>query len=425
MQGTIMGIVRSAAVFVVAVSVAACSVDKQEPPSLIGPSGFAQSITMTATPDTLPRDGSSQTVITVAVRDESGQPVSGRRLTLGTTAGTLSQSDVVTGNDGRVSFTLTAPAPGSTGNTVEVFATPVGGDANNAVTRTVSIALTGISNSTAPAPQFTVTPPAPGVGELVTFDASTTTDEGGPCGNACTYSWNFGEGTTRSGRIVTHRFGSAGTFTVVLTVTDAAGTTATRQQTLTVLMLPSPTVTFTVSPAAPVAGQQTTFTATATAAPGHSISRFTWNFGDGSAPQTTTSPSITKVFESTGTRVVTVTATDDLGQTGSFSAGVNVTSGVTVDFTISPEPPVVGQTVRFDPFASTIPAGVSVQEYRWDFGNGETATTTAGSPIASTRYQTAQTFNVRLTIVDTQGRTTTRSKPVTVTDPRAEQDRVR
>jgi PKD repeat protein len=415
MQGSIMGIVRSAAVFLVAATVAACSVDKQEPPSLIGPSGFAQSITLSATPDTLPRDGSSQSVISVAVRNESGAPVSGRRLTLGTTSGTLSQSEVVTGNDGRATFALTAPAPGSTGNTVEVFATPVGGDANAAVTRSVSIALTGISNSTAPAPQFTITPQAPGVGELVTFDASATTDEGGPCGNACTYSWNFGEGTTSSGRIVTHRFTAPGMFTVVLTVTDAAGTTATSQQNVTVLRLASPTVTFTVSPPEPLFGQEATFTATATAAPGHSISRFTWNFGDGSAPQTTTSSSITKVFDSPGTKVVTVTATDDLGQTGSFSRTITVMSGV--DFSISPESPIVGQTVRFDPLTSTLPAGVSAQEYRWDFGNGQTTTTSASSPVAQTSYPTAGTFTVRLTIVDSQGRTTTRAKPVTVAPP--------
>jgi PKD repeat protein len=114
---------------------------------------------------------------------------------------------------------------------------------------------------------------------------------------------------------------------------------------------------------------------------------------------------------------VTVTVTDDLGQTGSASTTVTVTSGVTADFTISPTNPVTDQPVRFDPRASTIGAGITVDEYQWDFGNGDTATTTPSAPIATTSYGSAQTFTVRLTIVDTEGRTTTVAKTLSVTTP--------
>src|SRR5688572_23220162 len=101
MKSTIAAVRRSVCLFVLAAGLAACGVDGQEAPSLIGPSGFAQSVTLTATPDRLPRDGTSQSVVTLTVRNASGQPVAGQRVTLGASAGTLSQGEVVTGSDGR------------------------------------------------------------------------------------------------------------------------------------------------------------------------------------------------------------------------------------------------------------------------------------------------------------------------------------
>src|SRR5688572_903275 len=112
---TIAQTFRIGAAVVLAAGLTGCGIESQDAPSLIGPSGFAQSVTLTASPDRLPRDASSQSVVTVFVRNESAQPVAGQRVTLGTSAGTLSQAEVVTGSDGRASFTLTAPPAGKIG----------------------------------------------------------------------------------------------------------------------------------------------------------------------------------------------------------------------------------------------------------------------------------------------------------------------
>ena len=53
---------------------------------------------------------------------------------------------------------------------------------------------------------FTFTPASPRILETVTFDASTSTNGGTACGSNCTYSWNFGDGTTGAGVIMTHQF---------------------------------------------------------------------------------------------------------------------------------------------------------------------------------------------------------------------------
>ncbi|WP_227133525.1 PKD domain-containing protein [Halorubellus salinus] len=82
-----------------------------------------------------------------------------------------------------------------------------------------------------PEPEFTATPSDPTTLEDVAFDASATTD---PDGDALTYEWDFGDGTTGTGETVSHGYDDAGTYTVMLSVTDAAGVTNTTTRTVTV-----------------------------------------------------------------------------------------------------------------------------------------------------------------------------------------------
>lgn len=58
----------------------------------------------------------------------------------------------------------------------------------------------------------------------VRFDASSSTD---PDGNIVSYDWDFGDGNTGSGRIVTHTYETPGAYTPSLTVTDDRGATHT------------------------------------------------------------------------------------------------------------------------------------------------------------------------------------------------------
>lgn len=79
--------------------------------------------------------------------------------------------------------------------------------------------------------------------QTLTFDASGSSDpEGQPI---AAYQWDFGDGTTTTGQVVTHSYDSVGTFTVVLTVTDDKGTTGATQQEVVIaeVMVPVPDVT--------------------------------------------------------------------------------------------------------------------------------------------------------------------------------------
>jgi PKD repeat protein len=66
-------------------------------------------------------------------------------------------------------------------------------------------------------------------------------------------------------------------------------------------------------------------------------------------------------------------------------------------------PTVSGATVTFDASASSSPIG-SIATYAWDFGDGQTATTT--SPTISHTYSTSGTFTVTLTVTNTAGTST-------------------
>lgn len=78
------------------------------------------------------------------------------------------------------------------------------------------------------------------VGESVIFDGSASSDEEGPIE---TYFWNFGDGNTASGIVVSHAYSTGGTFIVTLTVTDSGGLTAEDTATVTVITVDTVTIT--------------------------------------------------------------------------------------------------------------------------------------------------------------------------------------
>lgn len=403
----------------VALAGTGCSVENPKAPALAGPSEFGLSITLTATPDRLPRDASSESVVTVTVRDAQSRPVGGQRLALAVNVAeaTLSASEVVTDQAGRATFAVTAPPQTAQvpDNQLVVEVSPVGQDADSSRSRFVAIALSGAANTTAPTPSFTVTPASPEVKQVTTLDASATTDEGATCGDACTYSWDLGGEATRTGRIITYQFQTVRIHNVALTVTDAAGSSATTRTNVTVTAAARPTVSFTVAPTAPTAGQPATFTATSTVAANHLITRFDWNWGDGSTANQTSNAAITHTFSTAGTYIVTVTVTDDLGQTASSTSSVTVGSGVTASFSFSPTNPKTTDDVQFNGSPSTTTGGATISEWAWDFGDGNTSTETDAT--TSHKFSAARTYRVRLTVKDSNGRTGTLTQDVAVTVP--------
>jgi len=88
-----------------------------------------------------------------------------------------------------------------------------------------------------PIAAFTTTPVSGQAPLTVSFDASASSD---PDGRIATYAWSFGDGASGSGVTASRTYVAAGTFNVVLTVTDDRGATGTATRAVTVTSGPAP-----------------------------------------------------------------------------------------------------------------------------------------------------------------------------------------
>jgi len=318
----------------VLLTLGACTMKKQETPSLSGPSEYGTSIAISIAPDVLTQDGASQSLVTITARDSNGQPL--RNVSLraevaigGVRAdfGSLSARNLVTGSDGRATVVYTAPAAPAvavdTGTLVDIVITPVGSDFNNTAARTAAIRLVPPGIVVPPdglKPAFTFTPNAPIDSQAVLFDASTSSSAAG--NPIAGYSWNFGDGGRGTGVTASHSYATAGTYVVSLTISDALGRTAQKSESLTVGAGVDPTAAFSSSPADSLVNQPVNFTAAASkAAPGHTIRSYAWDFGDGTFGSGVTT---SHAYGLPRSYVVTLTVTDDSGKKGTSSATVTV-----------------------------------------------------------------------------------------------------
>ncbi len=128
-----------------------------------------------------------------------------------------------------------------------------------------------------------------------------------------------------------------------------------------------------------------------------SIVSATWDFGDGTHERALDlgRGNILHNYMAAGTYTATLTATDNLGATGSNSVVVNVvdTDIPTAKFRESPTSGATPLTVNFD--ASEAGDADGIVTYLWLFGDGTPETVTT-SPTISHTYNNPGTFQVRL-----------------------------
>lgn len=306
---------------------ASCTMKSQEAPPLTGPSEFGTSVGVQVTPDVLQLDGASQSVVVVQVRDSASQPLRNVPLRADIVVGgqvvdfgSLSSKSLVTNGDGRATIVYTAPASASESEAiVDIAVTPIGTDARNAIARSASIRLVPTGIRVPPSdmtPSFTFAPEAPTEKANVLFDASAST------GSIDQFRWDFGDGSTGSGRTTTHMFNGPGTYFVRLTVVDGLGRSTSTTRSVTVGQGTLPTARFTFSPTDPAVGDLINVNGTqSTAAAGRRIVTWAWNFGNG---ESASGPLATVRFTVPRTYTITLTVTDDIGRTHTSSLTLQV-----------------------------------------------------------------------------------------------------
>lgn len=250
---------------------------------------------------------------------------------------------------------------------------------------------------------ITVTPnTTPAVNDVVVFTA-TATQPGGGSSQILRYEWSFGDGTSSvtTGASTTHIYVTAGAKLVTVTVVASDGSRGTGQVTINVRAQATISVTLTVS-ANPTVNQPVTFTATVTPTTAV-IQRFEWNFGDGTPPETTSSNQRSHIYAAAGSKTVTVNAVATDGTTGTGQIIINVQqlAPIAVTLTASPALPAKGAIVTFT--ANVTTTGVTIQEFLYDFGDGDRLRTT--SSTVSKVYETTGRMNATVTVTTTDGRT--------------------
>jgi PKD repeat protein len=242
--------VRSSLFAALALGVAGCTIHPSgDAPALAGPSSFGHLLTVTASPDNIAADGSLSS-ITASYIDASGQPLAGIPLQAsiavsGTAVdfGSLSSRTVYTDSTGRAKVVYFSPVmtgffAGTPAKEVWVTIEPVGGNYVTSVPVHAVIKVTPppvpLLGADSPVAAVTYAPSAPKVGDLLTFDASTSQPAGGH--SIVKYFWDFGDGLPNDehGSDASHAYAASGSYTMVLGVTDEAGHSSSTFRTIVV-----------------------------------------------------------------------------------------------------------------------------------------------------------------------------------------------
>jgi len=138
-------------------------------------------------------------------------------------------------------------------------------------------ALSGCFLQSAPSAQFTTSPAFDYPPLDVTFNASSSSSPNGPIVN---YDWDFGDGATADGVIVTHTYVDKGVYEVTLEVRDSTGETGVRTKSVEALNR-VPNASFVEHASQVAADVVLEFDASASYDPDGRIVEYDWDFGDG------------------------------------------------------------------------------------------------------------------------------------------------
>ncbi|WP_255196397.1 PKD domain-containing protein [Halorarius litoreus] len=251
------------------------------------------------------------------------------------------------------------------------------------------------------------------LGDPVTLDGSDSTDNDA----VASYEWDFtDDGTvdeTTTSPSVDYTYGDRGTFTANLTVVDPSGNTDTATVQVTVEDTTTPSVSVAPNTTEQTLGAPVEFDASGTTDNG-AVASYAWDFDeDGQIEQNTIDPVVTHTFDTRGTYNVSVTATDEAGNSGTGTAAtVSIVDGTApIAVVEGPEGALnVSEAGTFD--ASNSTDNTEIDSYEWTFGDGSSAT----GVTVDHAYDAKGNYTVTLTVTDVDGNTDTASTSIEVGD---------
>lgn len=161
--------------------------------------------------------------------------------------------------------------------------------------------------ATAPVAGSINTPDTLETGESGTFEA--TIDNQQDADEPLTYTWDYGDGSTGSGLLTNHSFGSTGQYSVLFSASNEGGADSSRAS-VTVVTPPQPAqvTSINATPNPVDEGETVNFSSNVQ---GDSPIDYSWSFGDGSSGS---GSSATHTYESAGQYTVRLQASNNVGQ---------------------------------------------------------------------------------------------------------------
>lgn len=193
------------------------------------------------------------------------------------------------------------------------------------------------------------------LGVTSSFFDSTTINTG----NIVEWNWHFGDGDSVDVQHPVHDYDEPGSYTVTLTAVSNYGCETSANQTITIYPLPvsSFSINGDSSCTYPVSVQMMNASTGA--------SGYAWDFGN-SETSTATNPAV--IFDTVGTYMISLTATNQYGCTDDTSLTHTVFPIPMADFNFGTEKGCEPLAVQFNDLSN------NAQIYQWQFSDGETAT---------------------------------------------------
>ena len=240
----------------------------------------------------------------------------------------------------------------------------------------------------------------------VDFDASQSSDKDG---KIIGYRWNFGDGETAVGKKVSHTFADEGTYTVILTVIDDDLLSGTAKVDIEVSS-GQPVASFEASSESGLVPLKVEFNASASIDPDGDIVTYEWDFGDETTGE---GQVVTHRYTFGGAFTVSLTVTDNDGKTDTATKELRVYEKPHALFSATPTDGVAPLDVSLDASESYDTDG-EIVFYNWDFGDGSTH---VGDKVKrSHTYEAGGTYQVILTVVDSDYYSETATQWITVYD---------
>lgn len=268
-------------------------------------------------------------------------------------------------------------------------------------TTTVTIASVELSASFVATPQ---SGPAP---LTVNFDAS---ESSAPGSQITAYDWDFNNDNVfgdATGVKVSNKFEQIGTYKVSLRVTDETNQFKVISQEIEVTdeNVPKAVIEVPTNDGKYYANVQYSFQAENSTSPNGRITKYEWDFGDGSAKANTRTSN--HIYKTPGLYELTLTITDETNVNGSASKQIKVEQQASAPIAVIstvPAPDKDGNVSGTIPFQISFDASKSqdsdnnIVDYKWDF-NGDGQFDSTGEKTSYV-YKEEGIYNATLTVID-------------------------